>query len=140
MFCTNCGNQVADGTSFCPNCGASITAAPAPAAVPAAAYQRTYQQQAYQQQAYQQPYGAAAATYSREKSGGMLMAAFILCVVSAVVSAPAIFPLAWMIPMTIHAYKIYKGEKPNTTAFGVCTLLFVNLIGGILMLVSDKEV
>ena len=28
MFCSNCGNQVADGLSFCPNCGTKLAAQP----------------------------------------------------------------------------------------------------------------
>lgn len=64
---------------------------------------------------------------------------FILCVISTVIGAFALIPLAWCIPMTIHAWRIYKGERPNTIAFGVCTLIFVNLIGGILLLVSTKD-
>ena len=64
---------------------------------------------------------------------------FILCVVSTVIGAAAIIPLAWCIPMTIHSWRIYKGQRPNTVAFGVCTLIFVNLVGGILLLVSKKD-
>lgn len=48
--------------------------------------------------------------------------------------------LAWLLPMSLHCWKVYKGQKPNTIAFGVCTLLFCNLIAGILLLVSTKEV
>ena len=51
----------------------------------------------------------------------------------------AIIPLAWMIPMTVHSWGIYKGTKDNTVCFGVCTLLFVSLVGGILLLCSKKE-
>ena len=42
-FCRNCGNQVTDGTKFCPKCGQAVDGSP--------------QQQVYQQpaQAYQQP-------------------------------------------------------------------------------------
>ena len=35
MFCNQCGNQVPDGVSFCPNCGAPVAQAdPAPASEP----------------------------------------------------------------------------------------------------------
>ncbi|RDB56490.1 hypothetical protein C1879_08995 [Paraeggerthella hongkongensis] len=67
------------------------------------------------------------------------MVAFILCIVSTVSVCWLIIPLAWMIPMSIRCWNIYKGTKPNTTAFGVCTLIFVTLIGGILLLVSKKD-
>ncbi len=50
-----------------------------------------------------------------------------------------IIPLAWMIPMTVHSWGIYKGTKPNTVGFDVCTLLFVGVVSGVLLLCSKKE-
>lgn len=47
--------------------------------------------------------------------------------------------LGLMIPMTVYSWRLYTGERPNTTTFAVCTLIFVNLISGILLLVSDKD-
>ncbi len=35
MFCTTCGSQAADGTRFCPNCGATFESAPPPPPTPA---------------------------------------------------------------------------------------------------------
>ncbi len=73
------------------------------------------------------PLFAIAATANAEALAGVVMAPFLL------------IPLAWMIPMTVRTYKIYKGRKPNTVAFGVCMLIFVNLVSGILLLCSDKD-
>ena len=67
------------------------------------------------------------------------LVAFILNLISTISVGWAIIPLAWMIPMTVISWGIYKGEKRNTVAFGVCTLIFVNLISGILLLVSSKD-
>lgn len=67
------------------------------------------------------------------------LVAFIFCVLSLASSCWLIIPLAWMIPMTVVSWGIYKGTRPNTTAFGVCTLLFVSLVAGILLLVSRKD-
>ena len=66
--------------------------------------------------------------------------AFVFCVISTVTAGWMLIPLAWMVPMTVCAWGIYKGRRPNTTAFGVCTLIFVSLVGGILLLVSKKDV
>jgi hypothetical protein len=43
---------------------------------------------------------------------------------------------AWFIPMTIY---VHKGARDGYkhTGLGVCTLLFCNIISGILMLVED---
>lgn len=65
--------------------------------------------------------------------------AFIFNIVNLVSVGWLIIPLAWMIPMTVISWGIYKGTKRNTTAFGVCTLIFVNLVSGILLLVSKKD-
>jgi len=34
MFCSNCGQPIADQASFCPGCGSTLLVAPPPAAVP----------------------------------------------------------------------------------------------------------
>ena len=67
----------------------------------------------------------------------MKLAAFILCLISTIISGFALIPLIWCIPMTIHVYKAYKGEEDLSVGFKVCVLLFVNLIGGILLLCDD---
>lgn len=69
----------------------------------------------------------------------MRLVAFIFCIISTISVCWAIIPMAWMVPMTVHTWGIYKGTKANTTAFGVCTLLFVSLIGGIFLLISKKD-
>ena len=95
------------------------------------------QGQAYTPQYSQAPY--AQQTTANSSDDTLRLVAFILCVISTVSVCWAIIPLAWMIPMTVHCWGIYKRQKPNTTAFGVCTLIFLNLIGGILLLVSTRE-
>lgn len=116
-------------------------------------YQQGYQPgQAYQQpqSTYQQPsYGASyTTTYALSSTDSTLrLIAFVfnvLTLCSVTVSGLVTFgigliPLAWVIPMTVVCWKVYKGERPNTVAFGVCTLLFVNLVSGILLLCSSKE-
>ncbi|AAT75977.1 unknown transmembrane protein [Mesoplasma florum L1] len=50
-------------------------------------------------------------------------------------------PLVWTIPMTLAANKAYKqiGTEEEVThiALSVCTLLFVNLVSGILFIVAS---
>ncbi|MBW3089031.1 hypothetical protein KIH77_09935 [Bifidobacterium sp. 82T24] len=67
------------------------------------------------------------------------MVAFIFNIISIAGTCWLIVPLAWMIPMTIRSWGIYQGTKPNTMAFGICDLLFCSLIGGILLLISNKN-
>ena len=83
---------------------------------------------------------AAAATYDMTETDRTLrLIAFILNIVTTVCWGVFIIPLAWMIPMTVHSWGIYKGTKKNTVAFGVCTLLFLDLVSGILLLCSKKD-
>jgi len=49
-----------------------------------------------------------------------------------------IIAAAWFIPMTILIHKGAKGPYKHT-ALAVCTLLFCNIISGILMLVDDSN-
>lgn len=69
------------------------------------------------------------------------LTAFILNIISMVALGWTLLPLAWMIPMTVMSWGIYKGTRANTVAFGVCNLLFVNTIFflGVLLLISNKE-
>ncbi len=67
------------------------------------------------------------------------LVAFIFNIISLAASAPAIIPLAWTIPMSVISWGIYKGKRANTVAFGVCDLIFLSLIGGILLLCSKKD-
>ncbi len=45
---------------------------------------------------------------------------------------------AWFIPMTLNIHKGAKDHQKHT-ALAVCTLIFCNLVSGILMLVEDNN-
>lgn len=106
-------------------------------------YQATYEQpQPAYQQVYAQPVAPAApaALYPMtDTDRNLRMVAFIFCILSLVGSCWLIIPLAWMIPMSVISWGIYKGTKANTVAFGVCTLIFCSLVAGILLLCSNKD-
>lgn len=71
-----------------------------------------------------------------ESDRTLRLIAFIFCLISTISVGWTIIPLAWMIPMSVHCWGVYQGTKPNTVAFGVCALIFVTVVGGILLLVS----
>lgn len=50
-----------------------------------------------------------------------------------------VIPLAWAIPMTLKMNRVRKGEETAGIAFCICTLLFLNLISGILLLVDQSK-
>lgn len=74
-----------------------------------------------------------------DKDRTLRLIAFIFNLISTVAVCWAVIPLAWMIPMTVVSWGIYKGTRKNTVAFGVCTLIFLSLVGGILLLCSKKD-
>ncbi len=73
-----------------------------------------------------------------DKSEPIHMATKVFLVLSCVVGGATIFPLLWMLPMTVHYFRCCNEGKDPSLAFKICTLIFVNVISGILMLV-DKE-
>ena len=76
---------------------------------------------------------------SNNNNETLKLVAFIFNLITTVGLGWLIIPLAWMIPMTVMSWGIYKGKRANTTAFGVCTLIFVNLVSGILLLVAGED-
>jgi len=94
------------------------------------------------QDAYAQQYVAAQSAYnpnieSTDKT--LRLIAFVLNLLVTIGFGICIIPLAWMVPMTVISWRIYKGERANTVAFGVCSLIFVSTIAGILLLCSKKD-
>lgn len=104
-----------------------------PVTAPQQAAQPVIQNIQYVQEAPTQP-----TFFPAQANNGMLLAAFIFMLISLIASCWLIVPLAWMIPMTVHSWKLYKGTRENTVAFGVCSLLFVSIIAGIFMLIAPK--
>lgn len=49
-------------------------------------------------------------------------------------------PLAWTLPLTISVHNKSKNHEPVGTGIKVCTLIFVNMIAGILLLCANDEV
>lgn len=72
------------------------------------------------------------------RNSGTVTAIKVFMILSTIFYGLYIIPLAWCIPMTVVYFKKVKNNQPIGTGFKVCTLLFVNLIAGILML-TDKD-
>ncbi len=73
-------------------------------------------------------------------SGMPATAAFNIGILMLVIYTVAmLIPLAWCIPMTISVHRKLRDKQPISVAFKVCTLLFVNLVSGILLLCMKDE-
>ena len=79
-----------------------------------------------------------AADYKRDE--GLVTAIKVFLIIGCVLSINFFcIPLIWKIPMTIHAFKKLNNNEAMGTGFKVCTLLFVNLIAGIMMFIIKDE-
>lgn len=62
-----------------------------------------------------------------------------LTALSATMMIWSFIPLLWEIPMLIHVIKTIKAKNRFSTGFAVASLLFLNLIAGILMFFYQKN-
>ena len=127
MICPNCQSQVYPGKNFCGRCGTRINFAANQTASPYPQYPS--------QQPYYQPQYYSVAPVERTSNSGVILAFMIL---SCIVMGFGLIPLAWCIPMTVHASDCMKRGEKMSTGFKVCVLLFENLIAGIIMLCDQK--
>ena len=110
MYCSKCGSEIMEEAVICPKCGC-----------------------------YTQNKSINIQQKSCESSvSGLKTVAKIFMIIGCVAMGLWFITLAWTIPMTInYCNKIKTGEKVST-GFKVCTLLFVSLIAGVLMLCDNE--
>lgn len=65
---------------------------------------------------------------------GLAVASKVLLILSCVVQGIFLIPLVWCLPITISICGKMKRGEPIGVGLKVCSLLFVNLIAGILLL------
>ena len=79
--------------------------------------------------------GCGASTNKQSSQSSTLKTvAKIFMILSTVFMGFALIPLAWCIPMTVIYCKKVNNNEPVGIGFKICSLLFVSLIAGILML------
>lgn len=108
MYCKTCGYSVNDDDSYCPNCGTPLKSS----------YSRD----------------TARSDYDGETRRTLGTIALVFAIISCVAFGFALFPLAWMIPMTVYMSRKLNAREPMSIAFKVCTLIFLNTVSGILLL------
>lgn len=156
VFCANCGTtlnaqnsqmnangqfsgdqtapvETAPVKGFDPN--GAFSQQPGPAPMAPSNYQQGYSNGPYNQYNQYNQYGQP---YHKDDTLDTVIKVFMI--LSCIVGACACFiPLAWMIPMTVITFKKIERGELYDTGLKVCTLLFVGIIPGILMFVSDSE-
>ena len=111
MYCPNCGTKLANDAKFCGNCGYNLRTAVQPAA------------------------------RVRDNDHTLIVIIEVCMILGCVYRGIGGFlvPLAWCIPMTVSFFRSVRNGTPTSTAFKVCTLIFVSLVAGILLLVMDDS-
>lgn len=108
-YCPMCGTQYVDDAVICPGCGRTVSQEASPA--------------------------------TNKRNSGLSTAAKVLMIVSTVLLGISTYgiALAWCLPMTLSYCKKIENNLPVGTGFKVCTLIFVSLVGGILMLCDNEH-
>ena len=108
MYCTHCGAELAEEAEICPACGCAT-----------------------------ENYKSTAD--SKKKTPDILrFIAKIVMIVTCAVEGMAVIPLCWMLPMTLHYNKCLEENIPVSLAFKICTIIFVNVAAGVLMIIADE--
>ena len=77
---------------------------------------------------------------TKKSSNGLNSAISIFMIIGTIFSAFLyLIPLAWCIPMTISVNSKINNNEKIGTGLKVCTLLFVNMIAGILLLCRNED-
>ena len=75
----------------------------------------------------------------KKGNDSLAVASKIFLILGCVAQGWLLLPLAWCLPITISVCGKLKRGEPVSTGLKVCSLLFVNLIGGILLLCRSDE-
>ena len=128
-YCSKCGKELVDEAVICTSCGCYVVQPqqnPIPTQYPL-------------ERSNNQGLQTAALVFMFLSIGFTSLIAFICLIASPLVGFFWAIPLCWYIPMTVSYKNKIKTGQPISTAFCVCTLLFLNLISGILMLCDNNR-
>lgn len=75
----------------------------------------------------------------KKENDGLAIASKIFLILGCIVQGWLLIPLAWCLPITISICGRMNRGEPVGTGLKVCSLLFVNLIAGILLLCRSDE-
>ncbi len=116
-YCNQCGNQLVDAAVVCPKCGCMSGPKPVPNA-------RSQEK-----------------TQEKNVNSGMVNIIKALLIVGTVSLAITMYfiPLAWCIPMILYYNKKVGSGQPIGLGFAICTMLFVCMPAGILMLCDQDN-
>ncbi len=143
-YCPNCGEKLSEKYSFCPNCGSHIVtdiqSEPSPFEDIEELEEEVNIGAKSRQSASRVRKGAEQSGSTAIKPNLMQTIAKVFMIIGCIAYGWTLIPLCWTIPMTVSYFKHVNSGVPVSVGFKVCSLLFVNLIAGILMLCDDFSV
>lgn len=150
IYCRNCGEELLEGTKFCPHCGKEVENG----TTPTADSQNLNPDDAITQNNDNANTNTNATTSAipDQKTGsiktafGFMIFSIVACTLLGIYyfcfgfifdAISELVSLFWLIPMTLHINS-KKSTKQLSTGFKVCVLLFGNVISGIVLLCQEK--
>ena len=129
--CKYCDAKIKDSAKFCDNCGGRFLDES-----DLKQEEEKQEQEVKIQETAQQ--NTNTNSNSMNETFGLL--AKIFMILDCVFLGFYIIPLCWTIPMTVALFRKIENKEPISTAFKVCTLLFVSLFAGVfLFCMSDEQ-
>ena len=112
-YCPKCGTQVEADHRFCPKCGYKLV-----------------------EEVHAEVVNQVSIDQANHET--LQQVAKIFMIIMTVLAGFALFPLIWMVPMTVHYSHCIRDGRKAGVAFAICTLLFCSVVSGILILVDEN--
>lgn len=137
-YCVHCGEKIADDAKFCPACGKKV---------------EDDETVANQANTNPNPEQNINNNYNNGFVNGfnnsnniqpssdldvLALITKVLLILCCIGSGWMLIPLCWTIPMTVYYWRAVSNGQKVGVGFKVCTLIFINIIPGILMLCNTK--
>ncbi len=152
-YCSNCGSEIPEGSTFCPSCGVRLgTAEDNPFTKTSTEPEEKKEEKVIDAEVLnskadesasssserkEEPSSNNSSSYSDESRKSIQTAAFVFMILGTIALAFVyLFPLCWCVPMTMHYNSCMKNNQQASLGFAICSLLFVSPIAGILMVVD----
>lgn len=129
-YCHHCGKEVSKGHKFCPYCGAFL------------------QEDEYGERPGEYEDVEVTSKEPRQEKKKFISDSTkreldtvvkILMIIITIICGLAIIPLLWMVPMTVTALDRIKKGEPYGLVLSICTLLFMGIAPGVIMIIRDAD-
>ena len=135
-YCSHCGAPIDDEAVVCPKCGCATSKG-----------EEVFNESSPKSSNNNATLGLVAKIFMILTCVGCVITAFAYFGANSVNGAAAavggliggLIPLCWVIPMTIKVHDSLKNGEKLSTAFKVCTLIFANIVSGILLLCMKED-